>query len=623
MLPYDMFKDSGNGDDVLNSNASLDLLLLPLDGGDGDGDGEGERELVHASSGGASVVRVSLQKLQEQWLNYCIEHNRPNDAGSFDIGIASRLACREDAFVVIEDECARGNGHGERNGEGERVENDAHGTTASSSETYLTEQQLRQLWSEQSAEPLGKPAAAFSVREALLLLPDSDDALLLGPGGVGSVSDTDTMLAWSNLSKNVNSGSSMDSMAIHDTTNQSADESEDTGKPETLYITAEELERVWATRQGGKWGMPAATFDERLALLLLDEDDDEGVMSVTANRPGVVATSDSHGLGSDGGDEGDEGDGDAAAHASAGFHYIAAADAFKGKEPDDGYWDRRYPGSSDGQQALRDNLKQIYRDMEDMTPCRPAWKKDRHILTPDIDTQKFEGDIMNSNTYMTKRVPANWDDPERGEMSDVYLSTGSMSSDGEEQTDYNVKMDVWQTLGLPLHRIQSSCGGRLMGAAPDVAVVSVAATAAAAAAAAATATAAAAAGSDTDVTAAVEGEVDWATFDFASMEGDGAATAATAAGGASEDPGAIDLESFFRDVEDEVGPPGIDLVSILNSSMVTLTPTPLTPTPPLCCRTSTRARTVLQRQKVSWTWTVTLILNAMHLNCSQASPTSH
>ena len=54
----------------------------------------------------------------------------------------------------------------------------------------------------------------------------------------------------------------------------------------------------------------------------------------------------------------------------------------------------------------------MHDDIEDMTTHRPAWKKDRHILTPDIDTQEFMGDLMWSNTYMTQRIPANWNDPE-------------------------------------------------------------------------------------------------------------------------------------------------------------------------------------------------------------------
>ena len=36
---------------------------------------------------------------------------------------------------------------------------------------------------------------------------------------------------------------------------------------------------------------------------------------------------------------------------------------------------------------MRETLKALHDDLEDMTTHRPAWKKDRHILTPDIDTQ--------------------------------------------------------------------------------------------------------------------------------------------------------------------------------------------------------------------------------------------
>ena len=47
-----------------------------------------------------------------------------------------------------------------------------------------------------------------------------------------------------------------------------------------------------------------------------------------------------------------------------------------------------------------------------MTYSRPGWKNSRNILTPDIDHQEFMGDMMLSNTYMTTRIPANWNDPE-------------------------------------------------------------------------------------------------------------------------------------------------------------------------------------------------------------------
>lgn len=58
---------------------------------------------------------------------------------------------------------------------------------------------------------------------------------------------------------------------------------------------------------------------------------------------------------------------------------------------------------------------------------------------------------MNSNTYMTTRVPANWDDPELEEMSQVYLSTGSMAWEGEPETDYTIETTAWDLLSLPFH----------------------------------------------------------------------------------------------------------------------------------------------------------------------------
>lgn len=59
---------------------------------------------------------------------------------------------------------------------------------------------------------------------------------------------------------------------------------------------------------------------------------------------------------------------------------------------------------------MRDTVRRTIEDIEDPSTYRPAWKKGTNFLTPDIDTQKFEGDIMFGNTYLTTRVPANWND---------------------------------------------------------------------------------------------------------------------------------------------------------------------------------------------------------------------
>lgn len=73
-------------------------------------------------------------------------------------------------------------------------------------------------------------------------------------------------------------------------------------------------------------------------------------------------------------------------------------------------FEQRYPGPAN--QARREAWKRVYDDLEDTSSHRPAWQRTHSFLTPDTDTQHFEGDIMFSNTYLTTRIPANWNDPE-------------------------------------------------------------------------------------------------------------------------------------------------------------------------------------------------------------------
>ena len=61
---------------------------------------------------------------------------------------------------------------------------------------------------------------------------------------------------------------------------------------------------------------------------------------------------------------------------------------------------------------IRSILKTLYYEIEDETPILKPWKKLTLSLTPDIDTQHFMGDLMQGNSYLTQRIPANWDDPE-------------------------------------------------------------------------------------------------------------------------------------------------------------------------------------------------------------------
>lgn len=73
-------------------------------------------------------------------------------------------------------------------------------------------------------------------------------------------------------------------------------------------------------------------------------------------------------------------------------------------------YEQRHPGSHN--QPLRDALRRLHAGLEDTASHRPAWRHERSFLTPDVDNQHFLGDVMFSNTYLTQRIPANWDDPE-------------------------------------------------------------------------------------------------------------------------------------------------------------------------------------------------------------------
>ena len=73
------------------------------------------------------------------------------------------------------------------------------------------------------------------------------------------------------------------------------------------------------------------------------------------------------------------------------------------------FWNQ-FSGKSN--QHLREMLRKIYDDLEETETFKPAWKKNRSFLSPDVETQDFMGDIMFSNTYLTQRIPANWEDPE-------------------------------------------------------------------------------------------------------------------------------------------------------------------------------------------------------------------
>ena len=167
-------------------------------------------------------------------------------------------------------------------------------------EIYITEQELKRLWLENADKPLGKPFDSFKVEDALLLVDDEEDEILLS-GGVN------------------------------------VKQPEENDDPE-IFVLRSELERIWAERALISWGMPGKNFSEQDALLLLDNSEDELDEEQTEFQNTRQIT-------------------------------LASDDA--------DFWASRTDDS-----LLAEGLKRIYDELEDRTYKRPAWKKERHILTP-------------------------------------------------------------------------------------------------------------------------------------------------------------------------------------------------------------------------------------------------
>jgi hypothetical protein len=340
---------------------------------------------------------MDTSALMNMWIDICVENSRPEDMNNFSLRTVLPKLLREDTVLEL------------YNGE-EDEESDINDN--SNQVNYITEQELRRIWSQASNSAMGKPLSAFSVEEALLLLPDAEadelmfqDGTLESEGGSSAAADAAALL-----------------------------ESEEGAE---LYVTDQELQAVWANRGEVRWGMPNGggngDFDAKLALLLLDAEDDDDeytfdqIDKLVEGEIGYVEEETGEGLVEVG--AGDDGDGD--------------GDGLQRNDLLDTMF------RSKGDAMLRDALLRAHAELDTNEYLRPAWKKDRHILTPDIDTQNFIGDIMNSNLYMTTRIPANWNDPELEEMSQTYLDCGTMAWPGEEETDYNVVPPIWQVLNLP------------------------------------------------------------------------------------------------------------------------------------------------------------------------------
>ena len=351
-LPKDGYKDGSLGREDEEENTRLALL----------------------DSRNAPCVSITVEELQAKWIDICIEQSRPKDMDMFCLRSVLPLLLREDTIVHFINKTAE---------------------EADSNQIYVTEQELKRLWTEASTSALGKAVDKFSVEEALLLLTDDDDDALLDSA---PEEDQDDGLVISSSSEEDGS------LLIED--------------KREYYVTRQELERLWGERAAVPWGLPAREFDEKLSLLLLiddDEGDDDGEYSSSIDRGDTVDP-------------------------------ISSPITYDPPYPVDA--DAGLNSVSDVEE-INSAVLEMHQFLDDPSYVRPAWRKDRHILTPDIDTQRFMGDIMMSNTYMTQRIPANWNDPEQEDMSEYYLASGSMALPGEPETDFNEKISIWDALSLP------------------------------------------------------------------------------------------------------------------------------------------------------------------------------
>lgn len=285
---------------------------------------------------------VRLESIKENWLNYCIDQSKPDDINTFNIKTILPLIMREDSYIQLVNDT-----------------NDQNIQTL-----YVTEIELKRIWNK-NTNYIWNKNNNFNAKDALLLIDDEEDVLLMGD----------------------------------DRTNTAA-------LDQTIFVTENELKRIY----NDKYAKDNIEYNEMDALLLLEDD----------------------------------------GNTDDGYEYVPATEQVIDDE-DDESWDQFIAtfNSNDSGSEYTDLLQSIRNDLEDTQTYRPAWKKDRHILTPDIDTQVFTGDIMNSNTYLTTRIPANWDDPEEADMAEAYVNSNTMAWPGEEETDYNVVQKVWERLGLP------------------------------------------------------------------------------------------------------------------------------------------------------------------------------
>ena len=313
-----------------------------------------------------------------KWIDLCIEKSRPQDIDLFSLQYILPFIIRDDSKVQL-------------------INKTDELLSENSKEIYITETELQRLWHEKASSPFGKSTDSFKIEDALLLLEDDEDSIIIGNNSNDNDDNDDdnsSIILKSSLKLN---------------TDMIASDVNTINTINDLYITEDELKRIWADKYT-IWGMPSKEFNIKDALLYLDDEDDGGIDS----------------------------DGNKIEYVNSFYSDLNAKDSFLKRFDDEKY------------DNIRDEVQQIYDFIEDTSYYRPPWKKSSNFLTPDIDTQAFMGDIMSTtNTYQWSRIPANYQEPGEDEVNSVLADTDSMALPGEPETDYMVKIPIWDHLDLP------------------------------------------------------------------------------------------------------------------------------------------------------------------------------
>ena len=132
---------------------------------EGPPDGDDMQKFMEPLEGKNPIV-MTMEELQAKWIDICIEQSRPQDMDSFSLLNVLPLVVREHEFVVLVNKSA------------EAIEKTT--ATDASSIVFITEQELQRLWQKGSLGPMGKPLDAFDCKNALLLINDEEDDILVG-----------------------------------------------------------------------------------------------------------------------------------------------------------------------------------------------------------------------------------------------------------------------------------------------------------------------------------------------------------------------------------------------------------------------------------------------------------